>query len=545
MFFQEHSFRAAVYLRLSRDDGDKLESDSIRNQRILITEFINQQTNITLEKEYVDDGFSGTNFDRPAFKRMVEDAKKRRINCIIVKDLSRLGRNYIETGRYLEKIFPMLGIRFIAINDHYDSAEEKDDAGQIIVPFKNLINDAYCRDISIKIRSQLDVKRKRGQFIGSFAGYGYCKDPENKNHLIIDKYAAGIVQLIFRLKMDGYSSERIADHLNELGVLTPMEYKRQCGLNYNTGFRCSENPHWVAQTVTRILKNEIYTGTMVQGKNQKINYKVKKSRKMKQEDWIRVEGTHDAIIPQEVFECVQTLLLLDTRTSPDKESVYLLSGILRCGDCGQNMVRRSVSKNGKKYFYYYCSTYKKKEGCYSHIISEGKIKAIILKAIQDRIALAAYMDKFLEKVKHLPEDNINIQMLDQQIDELTAEIERYKDMKVKLYQDMRDGVVNREEYEEFNQSFLGKIQKAEKSRRQMEEKREDMLGNHENPREWIREFLQFGQVTKLERKILVVLIEKILVYGKDHVEICFKYEDEMQALLHISGYSNKKEVEAL
>lgn len=215
MYFNQKSILAADYLRLSREDGDKLESDSIRNQRSLINDFVKQHPDITLVDEYIDDGYSGTNFERPAFKRLLEDVKKKKINCIIVKDLSRLGRNYIETGRYLEKIFPFLGVRFIAITDHYDSAAESDDADQIIVPFKNLINDAYCRDISIKIRSQLDVKRKNGQFIGSFAGYGYQKDPENKNHLIIDEYAAEIMkqQLTDKVNRNETEMERLT-HLS-------------------------------------------------------------------------------------------------------------------------------------------------------------------------------------------------------------------------------------------------------------------------------------------------------------------------------------------
>ena len=323
MYFNQKSILAADYLRLSREDGDKLESDSIRNQRSLINDFVKQHPEITLVDEYVDDGYSGTNFERPAFKRLIEDVKKKKINCIIVKDLSRLGRNYIETGRYLEKIFPFLGVRFIAVTDHYDSAAESDDADQIIVPFKNLINDAYCRDISIKIRSQLDVKRKNGQFIGSFAGYGYQKDPENKNHLIIDEYAADIVRYIFNLKMDGYSSQRIAEKLNEMGVLPPMEYKRSCGMNYNSGFRSGAKPKWAVTTVNRILTNELYTGTMVQGKNRKINYKVKECRPVAEENWIRVEKTHEAIIAEEIFQYVQSLMELDTRTAPEEESVYI------------------------------------------------------------------------------------------------------------------------------------------------------------------------------------------------------------------------------
>ena len=295
MYFNQKSILAADYLRLSREDGDKLESDSIRNQRSLINDFVKQHKEIQLVEEYIDDGYSGTNFDRPAFQRMLEDVKRKKINCIIVKDLSRLGRNYIETGRYLEKIFPFMGVRFIAITDHYDSATGSDDADQIIVPFKNLINDAYCRDISIKIRSQLDVKRKNGQFIGNFAAYGYLKDPEDKNHLIVDEYAADIVRLIFNLKIDGYSSQRIAAQLNKMGVLPPLEYKRSRGMNYNSGFRSGSDPKWAVTSINRILQNELYIGTMVQGKNRKINYKVKKSSPIARENWIRVEELYEYI----------------------------------------------------------------------------------------------------------------------------------------------------------------------------------------------------------------------------------------------------------
>ena len=183
-------------------------------------------------------------------------------------------------GRYLEKIFPLKGVRFIAINDHYDSYGENSDADQIVIPFKNLINDAYCRDISTKVRSQLDVKRKNGQFVGSFAAYGYKKDPKDKNHLIVDEEAAEIVRLIFSLRLEGFSAKRIAEKLNEMKVATPFEYKRMQGFNYNSGFHTGNNPEWIAVNVLRILKNELYTGVMVQGKYQKINYKVKKYREI-------------------------------------------------------------------------------------------------------------------------------------------------------------------------------------------------------------------------------------------------------------------------
>ena len=338
-FYKEKNkdIRAAAYLRLSIEDGDKAESNSIGNQRELIRDFAAERPGLHLVEEYADDGYTGTNFERPGFKRMMEDIKSGKINCIIVKDLSRLGRNYIEMGKYLEQIFPMMGIRFIAINDNYDNANtESSDSDSIVVPFKNLLNDSYCRDISIKVRSQLDIKRRKGEFIGGYAVYGYSKDEQNKNRLVVDEYAADIVRSIYRRKLEGMSANSIADQLNSEGVLAPSEYKRLCGLNYHSGFKTGTHAKWQAIQVLRILKNEVYTGTMVQGKRQKINYKIKKIRDVDESCWIKVPNTHEAIISQRMFDIVQEVLKLDTCASKGQKIVHLFSGIVRCGDCGQN-----------------------------------------------------------------------------------------------------------------------------------------------------------------------------------------------------------------
>ena len=317
-FYKERNkdIRAAAYLRLSIEDGDKAESNSIGNQRELIRDFAAERPGLHLVEEYADDGYTGTNFERPGFKRMMEDIKSGKINGIIVKDLSRLGRNYIEMGKYLEQIFPMMGIRFIAINDNYDNANtESSDSDSIVVPFKNLLNDSYCRDISIKVRSQLDMKRRKGEFIGGYAIYGYCKDERNKNRLVVDEYAADIVRSIYRRKLEGMSAQAIAEQLNSENVLAPSEYKRLCGLNYHSGFKAGTHAKWQAIQVLRILKNEIYTGTMVQGRRQKINYKIKKIRDVEESGWIRVPNMHEAIIPQKLFDTVQEVLKLDTCAS--------------------------------------------------------------------------------------------------------------------------------------------------------------------------------------------------------------------------------------
>lgn len=289
-------YHAAIYVRLSKEDGDvagacKAESNSISNQKEFIRDFLKDKEDIVVVSERVDDGYSGSNFERPSFKLMLEDIKKGIVDCVVVKDLSRFGREYIDSGRYIERLFPALGVRFIAINDGYDSLDGKDQSDEIIIPFKNLINDAYCRDISVKIRSHLEVKRKNGEFIGSFAPYGYRKDEENRNRLVIDPVAAGVVREIFRMKLHGMSQDAIAGRLNETGVLSPMEYKNASGSNYQTSFKTGERALWSSVTVRRILENEFYIGNLVQGRQTTPNHKVKKPVVKPEKDWVRVEKT--------------------------------------------------------------------------------------------------------------------------------------------------------------------------------------------------------------------------------------------------------------
>ena len=349
-------YHAAIYVRLSKEDGDvatagKRESNSISNQKNLIKNFLKDKKDIVVVSERVDDGYSGSNFERPAFQMMLEDIKKGIVDCVVVKDLSRFGREYIDAGKYIERLFPALGVRFIAVNDHYDSLEGKSQADEIVIPFKNLINDAYCRDISIKIRSHLEVKRKNGEYIGAFTPYGYQKDSDNKNKLVIDVYAADIVKEIYRMKLSGMSQTAIANALNKQGVLSPMEYKHSLGIRIQDNFKTHEQAEWSAMSVKRILENEVYTGTLVQGKRTTPNHKVKKLMKKPETDWVRIEKNHEAIVSEREFALVQRLLGIDTRTSPNEEKVYPLSGLVVCGDCGAMMIKRDVPAGGKVYAY--------------------------------------------------------------------------------------------------------------------------------------------------------------------------------------------------
>lgn len=335
---EERMYRTAAYLRLSKGDSDvdgaqKAESNSISNQRLIIDHFIEEHPELVLVDTYIDDGYTGTNFKRPDLKRLLYDIDEGRIDCIVCKDLSRWGRERIETGTYISKIFKEKGVRFIAINDHYDSLTAEGSETHLIMPIKALTNDNYSRDISMKIRSSLAIKRERGEFTAAFAPYGYRKDPENVNHLIVDEPAAKIVRQIFSMKIDGFSSYAIAQKLNQRGIPSPGEQRRM-NCNEKKGRRRTAKAKWYAPEINRILRNEIYTGNMVQGRTEKLSYKVNR-----------------------VIEKPR-----DTMQSGPGEIPYLFSGLLYCGDCGCSMCRRKRPlKNGYRVDYV-CSSYSNRRG---------------------------------------------------------------------------------------------------------------------------------------------------------------------------------------
>ena len=519
---RKNSIKAAGYYRLSRDDGDKLESDSIANQRTLVTEFA-EKNDIHILESYIDDGFSGTNFERPDFIRLMDDIRDGKINCIIVKDLSRLGRNYIEMGKYMTRIFPSLGVRLISINDNYDSLNDEEVSNQIVVPFKNLINDAYCRDISIKVRSQLDIKRKNGQFIGSFAPFGYKKDVENHNHLVIDETAAEIVQLIFNLKLDGFNSLRITQKLDEMGIPTPRQYKQMNYSTYSSGFKAKPDSGWSEGSVNRILRDETYTGTLVQGKRRKINYKVKQSVDMPEKDWIRVEDSHEAIIPKYTFDRVQRLLSTDMRTAPDQESVYALSGKIKCAGCGCNMIRRSTESKGRKYYYYHCSTKRYYGVCKSHNISEKIVKDTVLLNLQKLIRALSDYDGLLEKINNIPNDKISIKVIENQIKSQRKEVERYGELKVKLYQDMCDSVITKDEFKQLNDVFTDKIDALEKSISANNTKIQKLNLFDAKKIPWVKSIIESKNLDDLDNRVVTSMVDSIMVFDKDKIEIRYTY----------------------
>ncbi len=517
-------WRAALYYRLSKEDGDKEESDSISNQRGLVRAHLQKHLpEITVVTEKVDDGFSGATFERPRFIEMMEEIRAGAINCVVVKDLSRFGRNFSESGKYLEQIFPFLGIRFISINDGIDSLAQKGRGGDITVPFLNLVNDAYCRDISVKIRSQLEVKRRHGDFVGAFAVYGYLRDKNNKNRLVIDGTAADVVKLIFRWKLDGMSAEAIANKLNGLGIPSPMEYKKSLGLKYSTSFAKPGKTLWSAVAVFRVLRDEVYTGVMVQGKCATPNHKVKKKFKKPEADWARVDGMHEAVISLEDFELVARLLARDTRKAPGEETVYPFSGMAKCGECGENMVRKTVKAGGKRYVYFVCC-----RGCKGVRIGEESLTTAVGAAFQSHINNILNLDKVLRFISELPLKQEDVQKLDGQIAARRDEIERYKMLSDTLYESWQDGIISREDFTRMKARYAALMEDAEQAVISLSREIGDIISHGGEKNQWIERFRQYQDFTEITRRMVITLIDVVTVYPSSRLDILFRYRYDFE-----------------
>lgn len=471
----------------------------------------------------------------------MDDVKAGKIDCIVVKDLSRFGRNYLDAGEYIEKIFPFFGIRFIAINDNYDSLNGNPESDELIIPFKNLINEAYCRDSSIKIRSQLEIKRKRGDFIGSFAVYGYRKDPDDRHRLVADSFAADVVRDIFRWKLEGVSAADIADRLNRDGILPPMEYKKQQGMKFATPFCVNARPAWNATAILRILKNPVYTGTLEQGKNTTPSYKVKRRMERLREEWSVVEGAHEAVVSREDFAAVQKALSLDTRTSPGSSAVELFSGMVSCGECGAAMARKTVPAGGKKYVYYVCAAHKKEKTCSAHSIRDSVLEEIVLESLQKQIQDVISFSRLMEMAESAQLQKAGTVKLQERLDRKQAEADRYQRRLLSLYESLMDGMISREEYWEMKKDYAALWAEAEM---QAEAVREEMCHVLEDAVQgcgWMGQLKKYRNITALDRVIVVSLIDRIYVYRDKHVEIVYNWQDEFRWLAGILAQGTDSE----
>lgn len=364
------------YLRLSKEDSESIESNSIVNQRELIEQYISGKEDLKLVDYYIDDGYSGTNFNRPGFERLLQDMKNKKINCIIVKDLSRFARNHIEADMYFENIFPALNIRFISVIENIDSFENPDSMDNLIVPFKNLLNDAYAKDISKKVKSALTAKRLNGEFIGTSATYGYIKNPKDKHKLIIDEVASKYVIEIFNGIIEGKTASEIANELNKNNILTPAAYKRKNEQEYEN---VKIDKKWNAKMINKMLKDRIYVGDLIQGKKKVENYRSHKLITTKKDEWIIIQNNHEPIISKDKFDKVQEIIEKNkcARSNKEKDLFYRL---LKCSDCGSSFTLRKA----KKYEYYHCTSYVRNGSCTSHSIRKDKLIELVIEELNKK-----------------------------------------------------------------------------------------------------------------------------------------------------------------
>ncbi len=526
-------YKAAIYLRLSKEDGDKEESYSISNQRDLAMDFLSNNPDITLVEEMVDDGYSGSNFNRPRFQQMIDKITTGEINCVIVKDLSRFARDYIGSGYYLEKLFPSKRVRFISINDKIDYKIDDSSNTRLIMEIKNVMNDSYIRDISVKIRSQFEIKRKKGEYIGAFTVYGYVKSTEDKHKLVVDKDAAEVVKTIFNMRMQGISASAIADKLNRLCVPSPAEYKKLSGSKFNANLQKKYKAEWSAKAVIRILKNEIYTGTLIQGTRTTANYKVKKVIEKDRSEWAIIPNNHEAIITQIQFNTVQKLVSRDTRITPGNSEPYLFSGFIECADCHCSLIRKKAKYNDKIYVYYMCSTNKLGYGCTSHRVNESAIYSSVLSAIN---IYCENVSDISAKINDIPVDEIKavrVSKIDDAIKEKTDEIHNLERTLNVVETRCKANLESIASCDEICNDIRAEITRLQEEISKLMSDKAEVENEIRDSLLWVKMLSKNGKITTLNRKIITNLIDKIYVYEDKRIEIRFSFEDRFTNLINL------------
>ena len=527
-------WRLGKYIRLSKEDllRGRDESNSVINQRRLLEQY--HQTHLdefhdgTEQDVYVDDGKTGTDTDREDFQRLLADVYSGRINCVIVKDLSRLSRNYTDAGNLIENLFVRLNVRFISLAEGVDSYRNPDSVSNIIVPITNVMNDQYCYQTSKKIRQVFDMKRRNGEFIGSYAPYGYVKDPNDKHALLVDPEAAEVVKSIFALFLSGMNKRGITYYLNDHGTLCPTAYKQQQGLKYNAP-NAQGNPMWSTITIDTILKNRVYVGDMVQGRQRVKSYKIHIQEKVPEEEWFIVENTHEAIIDRETFAKVQSLLKRDTRTAPKAKQLYLFSGFLKCADCGRAMSR--IASKGI-YVYYQCGTYKSlsKKACTMHSIKSDRLEAGVLFAIQQQVHLAITYSELVARINSAPLKKSKSKRLEDTIAAKEKELAKIMRYKQALYQDWKDGEITRNDYRHMSEDYEQQFEVLTRIMQTLTAEQEQLENGVDAESPCLTAFLKYRNIDKLTREILGELIDHIKVYEGGNISVKFKYADEFRRI---------------
>ena len=517
---------AALYARLSYESEKNRERNTIETQMVLLHNFVKEQKDIVVAKEYYDISKSGTNFVRVGFYELMQDIKEGNIDCVIVKDLSRLGRNYVEAGSYIERVFPFFNVRFISVTDNIDSMKQ---AYDMLLPIKNIFNEQYARDISNKVQATVKSKQKAGEFIGAFTSYGYKKSPANKNKLVIDEYASEVVKRVFTMYAQGIGKQSIAKILNAEGILCPSEYKKLNGENYKNCNRLEKTSYWTYSTVNIMLKNEMYIGNMIQGKkHQRMR---SKQRPVEKESWIRVESTHEPIIDRQLWDKVQKLLTKKHRDIDLETNKNIFAGFIKCGDCGRAMMKNFWRRaDGSKTYSFYCGTYKRsgKDYCTPHTLPFQVLNDIVLGDLKQIIRNVENLQE-LVKSQSFTATKIR-KSTDIELTKLKTELERVKKLKKSIYEDYKDELISKEEFLSYREDYQQKETLYSKQIETLEEKKKESVTEDVFETPWLMRLLELKDIEELDRDIIVEMIDQITVYENRKLKISYNFGNELEHL---------------
>lgn len=540
-------YRAGLYARISVETERKREADTIGNQLQLLKDYVSEHSDLTVFDIYSDDDISGTDFIRPEFSRMMNDLRDGKINCIIVKDLSRLGRNYLESGEYIEMVFPFFRCRFISVTDRFDTKYQQAD---ISVQLKNMANEMYAKDISRKICSTMRTIQDQGKFAGSRAPYGYRLDPADKHHLVIDEETASIVKQLFELLAEGNTVHYVATTMNARGIPSPGRLLYERGIATTDHFKNSE---WYMQTVRRILQDEIYLGWMVSGKFRSTYHSTGKkgSQPVPREEWIVTKGTHEPIVTEELFNKVQEYFVR-MKEEHGQTAVYnskskkasIFKGHLRCGECGQAMFLRNKHSHGKVTAWYYCALHENYNSsyCVKKAVKKQDVEDIALKLIRTQIKLFTDAREMIIALNKKESSKTKHRIYSDQIRNVKKQIEKYMSLKASLYEDFANGVLSQSDYISMGQEYAQKADELRIFLAELEKEAQKYSQTYAMNGSWAQIIEQYQNAETLSEEMIDAFIDEMILYNNGHVEVKFRFKDELDEVIHLAAI-RQREVE--
>lgn len=543
---EERVYRTALYARISVENERKREADSIGNQLQLLRDYVSEHPDLKAFDIYSDDDISGTDFIRPEFSRMMNDLRDGKIDCIIVKDLSRLGRNFIESGEYIEMVFPFFGCRFISVTDQFDTKYKQPDFS---VQLKNLANEMYAKDISKKICSANRTIQEQGKFSGSRAPYGYRIDPEDKHHLIIDEETAPVVKQLFEMLAEGNTLHYLATTLNEKGIPSPGRLLYLRGIATTDKFKSSK---WYMPTVRRILTDQVYLGWMVSGKHRSTYHStgIKGSQPVSPEEWIITKGTHEPIITEDLFDKAQAYFI-QTREAHGQASVYhskskkdsIFKGHLRCGECGKAMfLRYKKNHAGEKSGWYFCALHENYNSsyCTKKAVKQQDVEDIALKLIRTQMKLFTEARELSLALNKKEGSKTKYRIYCDQIRNTKKQIEKYMALKASLYEDYVNNVLSQEDYLGMGQEYAQKADELRIFLAELEKEAQKYSPSFASNSTWSSLIAQYQNAEELTVEMVDAFIDEIILYNNGHVEVKFNFRDELDQVIHLAAIRAKE-----